>query len=62
MKAEVNQTGCIGCGVCAATCPEVFRMCDDGLAEAYQPIEAILLSKAQDARDNCPVSVISIED
>lgn len=62
MKADVNQTGCIGCGVCAATCPEVFRMCDDGLAEAYKPVEFELIQKARDARDNCPVSVIFIED
>lgn len=62
MRAEVNQTGCIGCGVCAATCPEVFRMCDDGLAEAYGHITDETRSNAKMARDNCPVSVISIED
>ena len=38
MKAEIDREGCISCGLCAATCPEVFRMADDGLAEVYSEI------------------------
>ena len=33
MKYLVNE-GCIGCGLCAGTCPEVFSMGDEGLAVA----------------------------
>ena len=33
MKYVVNE-GCIGCGLCAGTCQEVFSMGDDGLAVA----------------------------
>lgn len=63
MRAEIDRDGCIACGVCADTCPAVFRMADDGLAEAYVdeiPDEAVDL--AQEAAENCPVEVISIED
>lgn len=60
MKATVNEN-CIGCGLCAGTCPECFTMGDDGLAHAGEVPEE-LLESAQDARDGCPVSAISIEE
>jgi ferredoxin len=62
MKAVIDRSGCIGCGMCAATCPEVFRMDEEGLAEVYGEVDATTEELCQEARDNCPVSVISIED
>ena len=62
MKAFIDRDGCISCGVCPETCPEVFRMADDGLAEVYVdevPVEAE--ASAKDAEDSCPVSVITVE-
>lgn len=61
MKAKV-QDGCIACGACVGQCPEVFRMGDDGFAEAYGNITKELEADAEDARDGCPVSVIDIEE
>jgi len=62
MKATIDRDGCIGCGVCAETCPEVFRMAEDGLAEAYtEKVPEEVLDSATEARDSCPVSVISLE-
>lgn len=61
MKIEINRDGCISCGLCAATCPEVFRMADDGLAEVYEEPTADLESKAAEAAENCPVQVIIAE-
>lgn len=64
MKAFIDQDGCIACELCAEICPSVFRMNeDDDSAEVYvdevpQEDEA----DAQDARDSCPVEVISLED
>ena len=37
-------------------------MGDDGLAEAYAEVDDSTLECAVEARDNCPVSVISIEE
>lgn len=34
MKAVVDKGGCISCGVCVDTCPEVFQFDGDGVAEA----------------------------
>ena len=31
MKAHVDRRGCIACGLCVATCPEVFQF-EDGLS------------------------------
>ncbi len=36
MKAKLDRESCISCGLCAMTCPEVFQMADDGVAEVYQ--------------------------
>lgn len=58
MKYVVND-GCIGCGLCAGTCPEVFSMGDEGVAVATQtevPEEA--LEHAVEAKDGCPVGAI----
>ncbi|WP_341423423.1 ferredoxin [Anaerotruncus rubiinfantis] len=61
MKAKINREGCISCGLCAETCPEVFRMADDGLAEVHVgEVPKDCESGAVDAQENCPVSVIEV--
>ena len=35
--AKVDQDLCIGCGLCCGICDKVFRMNEQGTAEAYQP-------------------------
>lgn len=61
MKAKVNE-GCISCGLCIGTCPEVFRFNDDGVSEAYAQVTEENLASVQEARDSCPVAVIDIEE
>ena len=60
MKAHVNED-CIGCGLCASTCPDVFHMNDQGLAEAVGEVPEGLESLTEEARDNCPVEAIETE-
>lgn len=61
MKAKIDRDGCIACTLCAETCPEVFQMADDGLAEVCGEITADNEDSAREAMDDCPVAVISIE-
>lgn len=60
MEFRVEHDGCISCGYCVDTCPEVFRFADDGLAEAYaQPEDDAVTQRAEDCVEGCPVNVIS---
>lgn len=61
MKARVNE-GCISCGACVATCPEVFRFDENDLAVAYADVTEETEAQAKEARDGCPVDVIDLEE
>lgn len=63
MKAFVDKNTCIGCQLCTGTCPAVFSMDDDGKSGAISgDIPQNEENNAQEARDGCPVSAISIEE
>ena len=62
MKANVDQAGCIGCGLCEAVCPGVFKMNDEGVAEAIAgEINRSDIDSANEAMEQCPVEVITIK-
>jgi len=57
----VDESECIGCELCVDTCPEVFRLNDDGVSEVINP-EGAPEEKIQETIDNCPVECIHWED
>ena len=58
MKYFVNES-CIGCGLCASTCPEVFSMNDAGTAVAVEgTVDDASLESAAEACNGCPVAAI----
>ena len=61
MKYVVND-GCIGCGLCEGTCPEVFSMTDAGIAKAIETeVPSECENAAAEAKDGCPVGAIEEE-
>lgn len=61
MKATVDEAICIGCNLCADTCPEVFKM-DEGVAKVIgTPVPAGAQATCRDAMKSCPVEAISID-
>lgn len=54
---KVDKNKCIGCGACAATCPQVFEMGDD--SKAHVKVQKNIPC-VKEARDGCPVDAISI--
>ena len=63
MHITIERDGCISCGLCEGTCPSVFRIAEDGLAEVHhQPETAEEQAGAQEAAGGCPVAVMSAEN
>lgn len=60
MQIHVNGD-CIGCGLCASTCPSVFFMTDGGTAAAFTPeVGPDLIDQVGVAADTCPVNAIEV--
>jgi ferredoxin len=63
MKAYIEREGCISCGLCAETCPEVFEIAPDGFAEVHAgDVPEKAEERAVEAQENCPVSVITVKN
>jgi ferredoxin len=63
MKAIVDASACIGCGLCVETCPEVFELNDDNVAVVkVTPAPAEAEDACRDAAEGCPVDAITIEE
>ena len=62
MTANVDRAGCIGCGMCAQTAPEVFSLDEKNLAVSCGIVAPHNHDQAKQAAAECPVSVIHIDD
>ncbi|PJE59658.1 MAG: ferredoxin [Candidatus Portnoybacteria bacterium CG10_big_fil_rev_8_21_14_0_10_44_7] len=71
MQVKQERPKCIGCGSCAAVCPDFYEMAEDGLASIKGgEMDAVgNMSKEitepgchQEAADVCPVQIITIID
>jgi len=58
MKVSVDKKACIGCGACAAICPEIFEL-KAGKAQVKK--SETDKDCAKQASDSCPVNAIAIK-
>jgi len=70
MKIILQRSKCIGCASCAAICPELFEMADDGFSHLIGSnkegenelleIDEAKAGCAKEAAEVCPVQIIEI--
>ncbi len=57
-KVKINSEACIGCGLCAATCPESFAINGEGKAEVIADVDDGMVDTVV---ESCPVAAIEKE-
>ena len=62
MKAKIDQNLCVGCGICSDICPEAFEAA--GAVAVVKAGEVPLTAEkyCRQAKDDCPVEAITIEE
>lgn len=63
MKVKVNRDACIGCGACAAICPDIFEIDDEGLSKVVNSdVKDENIDDVKDAIDSCPTGAIEEDE
>jgi ferredoxin len=62
MKATVDKSLCIGCGLCPDICPEVFAMDGDQAIAKVDTVPAGAEDACRDAAQQCPSEAIKIDE
>lgn len=56
---RVDPELCVGCGLCAEICPELFELGEDGKARVTEGADPKRFGCLNEAAESCPVGAIS---
>ena len=62
MKVSISKEDCVGCGLCADGCPDVFEMQEDIAIVKTEEVSENLVSIAKETAENCPVDAIIVSE
>ena len=59
-KVTIDESTCVGCGLCVNACPDVFELNADGMAKVKTNSGGSC--DLHDIASQCPVNCIAVED
>jgi ferredoxin len=62
MKVRVNGDDCVGDGVCAELCPEIFKMEGDLAVVKKEDVPPELEDLVRKAAESCPVDAMFLDE
>jgi ferredoxin len=62
MKVRVNDDECVGDGVCAEICPEIFKMEGDLAVVKKEDVPPELEDLVRKAAESCPVDAMFLDE
>ena len=59
-RIVVDESTCVGCGLCASSCPDCFEMIDSGIAKVKS--SKCTECNLSEVASQCPVNAITVEE
>jgi ferredoxin len=59
-KVVIDESKCVGCGLCVNSCPDCFELNDDGVAKVKN--SDCNSCDLQEISSQCPVEAITVEE